>query len=132
MIFILKKMANINIRYPFTDSLKGYYFDLTTTENDAIRSDLMLLILTNKGERLYMPDYGTDLKRYLFNPMDSVTQSDIKQNISESVAKYMPNLTIDNVNITVDDTQVNRYNVEIKYVVTDDVFQYRDILIIGL
>ena len=125
-------MANINIRYPFTDSLKGYYFDLTTTENDAIRSDLMLLILTNKGERLYMPDYGTDLKRYLFNPMDSVTQSDIKQNISESVAKYMPNLTIDNVNITVDDTQVNRYNVEIKYVVTDDVFQYRDILIIGL
>jgi len=132
MIFILKKMANINIRYPFTDSLKGYYFDLTTTDNDAIRSDLMLLILTNKGERLYMPDYGTDLKRYLFNPMDSVTQSDIKQNISESVAKYMPNLTIDNVNITVDDTQVNRYNIEIKYVVTDDVFQYRDILIIGL
>ena len=125
-------MANINIRYPFTDSLKGYYFDLTTTDNDAIRSDLMLLILTNKGERLYMPDYGTDLKRYLFNPMDSVTQSDIKQNISESVAKYMPNLTIDNVNITVDDTQVNRYNIEIKYVVTDDVFQYRDILIIGL
>jgi len=41
----------INIAYPFMDSPKGFFLDLTSTDSKAIKSDLMHLILTRKGER---------------------------------------------------------------------------------
>ena len=56
----------INIDFPFRDSEKGFYFKLNKTDKEAIKADLLHLLLTNKGERLYMPDFGSDLK--IFNP----------------------------------------------------------------
>ena len=64
----------INIDFPFSDSPKGYYFKLNDNDRDAIKSDLLHLLLTNKGERLYMPDFGSDLRKYIFEPNDSITQ----------------------------------------------------------
>ena len=57
----------INIDFPFRDSKEGFYFNLTKTNESAIRADLLHLLLTNKGERLYMPDFGSDLKKFIFD-----------------------------------------------------------------
>jgi hypothetical protein len=57
-------MANkvyININYPFKDSPKGFFLDLTETDNKAIKADLLHLLLTRKGQRLYNPEFGTRL-----------------------------------------------------------------------
>ena len=35
----------INIDFPFRDSENGYYFKLNSTDKDAIRSDLLHLLL---------------------------------------------------------------------------------------
>ncbi len=35
----------INIQYPFRDSLKGFFLELTETDRSAIKSNLMHLIL---------------------------------------------------------------------------------------
>ena len=43
----------ININFPFKDSDEGFYVDITSTSKDAIKADLLHLLLTNKGERLY-------------------------------------------------------------------------------
>ena len=63
----------INIRFPFFDSAKGFFLDLNKTDENAIKSDLMHLILTNKGERLYNPEFGTNLRRFIFEPNDGFT-----------------------------------------------------------
>ena len=77
----------INIDFPFRDSKEGFYFNLTKTNETAIRADLLHLLLTNKGERLYMPDFGSDLKKFIFEPNDSITHIDIKNNINETIKK---------------------------------------------
>ena len=62
-------MANgkyININYPFKDSGQGFFIDLNADDNAAIKADLMHLILTIKGQRLYNPDFGTNLMRFIF------------------------------------------------------------------
>ena len=69
----------ININFPFQDSSKGYYLDMTETSRDAVRSNLLHLLLTNKGERLYLPDFGSDLKKYIFEPNDKITRDEVKQ-----------------------------------------------------
>lgn len=87
----------ININFPFKDSEKGFYLDLTETSKAAIRSDLLHLLLTNKGERLYMPDFGSDLKKYIFEPNDKKTHEQIKNNLNETIKKYIPNIQIDSI-----------------------------------
>ena len=87
----------ININFPFQDSSKGFFLDLNNSDSAAIKADLMHLILTRKGERLYLPDFGTNLLKYIFQPNDSATQSEIKTEISQTVKKYLPNLQVTEV-----------------------------------
>ena len=51
----MAKGKYININYPFKNSDSGFFLDLTSTDKSAIKSDLMHLILTRKGQRLYNP-----------------------------------------------------------------------------
>ena len=79
----------ININFPFKDSDKGFYLDITETSKEAIRSDLLHILLTNKGERLYLPDFGSDLRKFIFEPNDKLTHNDIKDNLNETIKKYI-------------------------------------------
>ncbi len=90
----MAKTRYINIDFPFKDSDKGFYLNINQTDRDAIRADLLHLLLTNKGERLYLPDFGSDLKRYIFEPNDSITHSEIRDNLNETISKYIPNLVV--------------------------------------
>lgn len=120
----------ININFPFKDSVKGFFLDLTETDERAIKADLMHLLLTRKGERYYMPDFGTNLLQYIFEPNDNQTLGDIKQDLTETVKKYLPNLIINDV--IVEPSEVSEYaaTIRIDYTVTDDVFEQTDFVII--
>ncbi len=122
----------ININYPFKDSPKGFFLDLNQDDNSAIKADLLHLLLTRKGQRLYNPDFGTDLLRYIFEPEDNLTLNDIKTELSTSVKKYIPNLSIDN--LTVEQSIENEYAAvaTISYTVTDNVFSTQDTIIINI
>tara|TARA_R110000868_G_scaffold176916_2_gene414917 strand:+ start:17908 stop:18294 length:387 start_codon:yes stop_codon:yes gene_type:complete len=122
----------ININYPFKDSDEGFFLDLTKTDSAAIKADLMHLILTRKGQRLYMPDFGTDLMLYIFEPSDSKTFSEIKLDLKETVKKYIPNLTIDEVIVEQDPNSEHRATIRIDYNISEDVFTEQDFVIINL
>ena len=121
----MAKQRFINIDFPFKDSPEGFYFNLNATDADAVRADLLHLLLTNKGERLYMPDFGSDLKKYIFEPNDGVTHSEIKDNLNETIKRYMPNLTIDSINFRNDSIE-ELIIVELTYTVTEGTFNSTD------
>jgi len=121
----MAKTNYINIDFPFKDSDKGFYLNLNQTSRDAIRADLLHLLLTNKGERLYLPDFGSDLKKYIFEPNDSITHEEIRDNLNDTIKKYIPNLIINSIifrNNEVEESIV----VEITFTVTEDSFSSTD------
>lgn len=122
----------ININFPFQDSAKGFFLDLNKNDSAAIKADLMHLILTRKGERLYLPDFGTNLLKYIFQPNDSVTQSEIKDEISQTVKKYLPNLQVTAVKVEESEASEYAATVKIDYTVTEDVFIATDFIIINI
>lgn len=122
----------ININFPFQDSDKGFFLDLNSNDSEAIKADLMHLLLTRKGERLYLPDFGTDLMKYIFEPNDNRTQSEIKQSLNETIKKYLPKLKITDLSITQSENSEYAVTVRIDYIVTDDVFQSTDFVIINI
>jgi phage baseplate assembly protein W len=122
----------INIVYPFQNSQEGFLLDLNNTDAGAIKADLMHLILTQKGQRLYLPDFGTDLMKYIFEPNDGLILSEIKMNIKETVKKYIPNLSVNEVLVTRDEINEHRATIRIDYTITDDVFNETDFVIINV
>jgi hypothetical protein len=121
----MAKQRFINIDFPFKDSPEGFYFNLNATDADAVRADLLHLLLTNKGERLYMPDFGSDLKKYIFEPNDDVTHEQIKDNLNATIKRYMPNLIINSITFKNDSIE-ELIIVELTYTVTDGTFNSSD------
>ena len=96
-------MANgktYGIDFPFRISQVGKYLTLSQTAEDEIRNNLVHLLLTRRGSRYYLPDFGSRLYEYIFEPLDGPTFSEIEGEIRDSVEKYMPGVQITNISIT--------------------------------
>ena len=96
-------MANgitYGINFPFRESYVGKYLDVSDNTDEEVRSNLIHLLLTRKGYRYYLPDFGTRLYEYIFEPLDGPTFSEIEGEIRDSVEKYMPGVLITNISIT--------------------------------
>lgn len=122
----------INIRFPFYDSEKGYFLDMTKTNKRAIKSSLMHLLLTNKGERLYSPDFGTDLKRFLFEPNIVSIQDDIRGEIQKAIDKFIPNLQVDRLDVEPIEGKDHSVIVKLEYTVTNSTFTETDFITLEL
>jgi phage baseplate assembly protein W len=93
------------INFPFRDSKKGDYLQLTEFESQEIKADLIHLLLTRKGTRYYLPEFGTRLYEFLFEPFDGLTFNAIESDIRDAVSQFMPNLLLNNITITPADPQ---------------------------
>lgn len=87
------------INFPFKDSPFGFYLDLSENKDEEIRSNLIHLLLTKKGSRYFLPDFGTRLYEFIFNPLDGLSFGDIESDIRVACDTYMPNLLITSVKV---------------------------------
>jgi len=122
----------INIAFPFQSSDNGFFLKMNDTSADAIKSDLMFLLLTPSGSRYYNPEFGCNLLKFIFEPNDGLTFSQIEDEISTAVKRYLPKLTINKVDIVESTENGHLATVTIKYTLTDDVFTAQDILTINI
>ena len=87
------------INYPFRDSQKGDYLQLTEYQKDEVRAALLHLILTRRGSRYYLPNFGTRIYEFIFEPFDGLTFNAIESDIRDAINTYMPNLIVNNITI---------------------------------
>ena len=90
-------------------------FNRTKTIEEQARHNLKNLLLTNLGERPHQPEFGSRLLEVVFEFKDDAL---IEQVINEAVDKWLPYITIEEVNTTVDGINPNRLNVELKFSVS--------------
>jgi hypothetical protein len=122
----------INIQFPFRDDPEGKFLDMNSEAKKAIKADLMHLLLTNKGERLYMPDFGSNLRQFIFEQNDDIALNSIRNEINESVKKFIPNLTITELSTVQSDENIHATTVKIDYVVSNGAFQSADFVTLKL
>ena len=95
-------------KHPVTDDV------VVSKDNAAIKQAIVNLILTNKGERLFNPDYGSDIRSYLFEPLDYAIAGIIKKNMQLSLAKYEPRIRVTSI-ACVHNFEDNGLDVELTY-----------------
>jgi len=80
-------------RYPFGAMEDGLFLN-KSSDIELIKSNLRQLLLTRRGERVMLPEFGTNLKYYLMEPLDQSLLSRIRKEILESMYKYASNVTL--------------------------------------
>jgi len=68
----------------------------------AVVNSIKNLILTNHYERPFQPDIGSNVRRLLFENLDNITASTIKDEIERTIVNYEPRATVKTINVTAD------------------------------
>jgi phage baseplate assembly protein W len=120
------------VNFPFDDGDNGDFLKLTTTPELEVKTNLIHLLLTKRGSRYYLPDFGTNLYQYIFEPLDDITMGKFEDEIIDAVEKYIPNLTInkiiinkfyDQIEFVGDDKLQHTIKINLDYTVNSRTFQ---------
>ena len=103
------KDININFKkHPVTGDL------VVSKDASAIKQAIVNLLLTNRGERLMNPEYGSDIRSFLFEPLDYGTCAELEQSIKYCIDEYEPRITIEDLDC-IPNFDDNGFDVEMTY-----------------
>ena len=75
------------------------YFKTTKTTIDAIKNNIKLLLKTEQGERVFQPNLGMNLKRFVFEQINENTSIEIENNIVDVFETWLPFVELNNIEI---------------------------------
>jgi len=120
-------MQGHSVKLPLKqDPIDGLY-NMNKTAIDSIKQNLKMLILTNPGERIMIPDYGVGLKRYLFEQKDQYTAANIENKIVEQISKYLNVVVVDQIIIgNSEDIIGNEISINVRLIYSIPIISYSD------
>jgi len=83
--------------HPFTGQITR------RTNVDAVKMSIRNLILTNKYERLRNPEFGGNVRRYLFENFSTTIGGEIEDQIRSIITNYEPRARVLDVTVTSDE-----------------------------
>ena len=116
----MAKRQFFGIKYPFTQvEFENFFLDANSSQRDKVRSQIMHVIFTPKGQRIRLPEFGTDLIKYIFSPSDSESWEGVKNEIVTSVQRFVPNVTLNDVRVVQSEDERAEIYVRIDYSVKE-------------
>lgn len=116
----MAKRQYFGIKYPFTSNgFQKFFVDVNESTKEKVRSQLMHIVFTPKGQRIRNPEFGTDLIKFIFEPNDSTTWEAVKNEVSESVRRWATNIIINNIQIVKNEEDESEVYVRLDYSVSE-------------
>ena len=69
---------------------------------DNIRESIRVILMTELNERLYLPQFGGGLNRFLFEPNNATTRQLIRDRITKALAQWEPRIAVETVSVEAD------------------------------
>jgi phage baseplate assembly protein W len=90
-------------------------YDIIAIKNEtAIARSVRNLVLTSTGERFFNQNLGSGVSKLLFDNMDPITASTIKDEIERTIVNYEPRVDITSIDV-IPNYDDNEFNVTIRY-----------------
>ncbi len=101
-----------HLSFPFRIEKDGLTAQVSTLE-EHVKEELIQLILTNPGERLFLPEFGGGVRRLVFENIDEATGGIVKATITQAISRWLGHrITLEDLSVV---TQNEKIEVEIKY-----------------
>jgi hypothetical protein len=82
---------------------------------EVVAQAIRALLRTAPGERLMRPEYGCDLRRFLFAPNTVATRRLVAEEITRAIAQHEDRVTLDAVETDADDLEPAQINIVVRY-----------------
>ncbi len=116
----LNEDTYIGLELPLTHTGDGF-FKRTKTALEQAKSNIKTLLLTNKGERLGNPTFGTNLLSLVFSQENTDLESRVEEEIRASMGEFLPFINIVSIETNFSDTNRNVANVNLSFTLNVDV-----------
>ena len=93
----LQKNIAIGVSLPFNRP-----FNSTYSTKDQIKSNLINLLLTNVGERIMNPFFGSNLRKFIFEGLTNSNIDALRESVLNSIEIFIPEVTVDNFVVSSD------------------------------
>ena len=87
---------------------------LRLVDSAAIEQSIINLLLMEKGDKPFHPEIRSTVRTYLFEPMDGIVATNIKESIQNMLKFYEPRIILNEV-IVVPDYDQGSYFINISY-----------------
>ena len=107
--------VSVGIDFPFgrVPNQDGY-FKTTKTTIESVKNNIRLLLKTEKGERLFQPNLGLALRRFLFQQINDDTNILIENEIVDTFEKWLPFVEIQELDVNTQPINSDRNQIKIK------------------
>ncbi len=85
------------------------------SDAEHVRDELLQLLLTSPGERLFLPEFGGGVRKLVFEPASDVLRGVVKARITQALSRWLGHrLTVELIDVTWDDAAAT-LEVTVKY-----------------
>lgn len=106
----------VGVKLPFGKP-NGLFSQSYTTEEQAV-SNLKNLLLTRKGERVFQPEFGSNVYSLLFENIDINIESKMVDTLTGDINFWLPYIVIDNIDVDSNEDR-NSVRIELRFRVTE-------------
>ena len=77
---------------------------------DAVKNSIVNAFLTAPGQKILNPQFGVDVRKYVFEPITSTTEIFLRKDIEDDLPSMEPRIELENVNVIAKPDE-NRYDI---------------------
>jgi phage baseplate assembly protein W len=94
-----KEKAFLGVGWALPVCMKDGSIETAAHEED-IRQAILIILGTDRGERLMRPDFGAGLNAFVFEPLNETTKQLIKTRVEEALIDWEPRIDVEEVSVT--------------------------------
>ena len=80
---------------------------------ESIQNSIANALLTSPGEKILNPEFGIDLRRFIFEPVDIFTTQEIRADIEENLPNFEPRIELEKVDVEALEEE-QQYNIQLQ------------------
>ena len=108
--------VSVGIDFPFARvPNQDGYFKTTKTTVESIKNNIRLLLQTQRGERVFQPSLGMNLKQFLFEQITEDTSIQIENDIVDVFETWLPFVELRDIQINTDNQDRNQIDINITF-----------------
>ena len=107
--------VGIGVDLPFS---AGGVFTPNYLTKQAIKNNLINYFLTNDTERYLSPNFGGNLRKYIFEQINANTTDFLKEDIQQQISLFFPNVIVAALDV-VEYPDTNQIVITLKYTIAD-------------
>jgi uncharacterized protein len=89
----------------------------TAAYEEDVRQAVLVILQTDRGERVMRPDFGADLRALVFEPLSTTTMALVRHRVEEALVTWEPRIDLREVRVSAGGDDRNELQVEVDYVV---------------